>query len=164
MKRKFVPTEEQKAAAAERRAKIKEACKQIAALPVEKRILLANRLGLRTAEGRELSPYNACLLAMQFPTVSIVGGFKQWRAINRCVRKGARALCIWIPLKGAEKTEDGADESDEHRFMLANVFDISQTRGIDEPESTEPAPVPCQFLALPEFSTLRHADPLTLAA
>jgi hypothetical protein len=163
MKPRFIPTEEQKAAAAERRAKIKEACKQIAALPVEKRVLLANRLGIVTAEGRPLSDYNSCLLAMQLPTVSVVGGFKQWRAVNRVVRKGSKALCIWIPLGKGEKAEDaGGDEADEKRFMLANVFDISQTRAADEPESEEAPPVPRQFLALPEFSTLR--DELPVAA
>ena len=158
MKRKYQPTEDQKAAAAERRARIKEACKQIAALPIEKRVLLANRLGVRNAQGRPLSDYNACLLAMQLPTVSIVGGFKQWRAVGRCVRKGSKALCIWIPLAGKnENAEDSQDtEADDRRFMLANVFDISQTRAVDEPEVEEAPPAPCQFLALPEWSSLRE--------
>lgn len=169
MKSKYVPTEEQKLAAKERREKIKEACKRLAALPIEKRVILANHLGVRNAQGRELSVYNTCLLAMQLPTVSVVGGFKQWREVGRCVRKGARALAIWIPLgtKG-ESTGSadaaGADESDECRFMLCNVFDISQTRAVDEAEPAEAPTAPQQYLALPEVSSLRAPLLLTAAA
>jgi hypothetical protein len=132
------PTEAQKAAAAERRAQIRNLCNIVKAMPEEKRVLLANTFGIRTCEGRELSPFNQCLLAQQFAQVSVVGGFAQWRALGRTVKKGEKALAIWIPCKRAAETGAAAQSAivpagvdpaslDERFFTLGNVFDISQT-------------------------------------
>lgn len=132
------PTEEQKAAAAERRAQIRNLCNIVKAMPEEKRVLLAASFGVRTCEGRELSPFNQCLLFHQNDKVSIVGGFAQWRALGRTVKKGEKALAIWVPCK--RNAESGAAAMaaivpagidpaslDERFFVLGNVFDITQT-------------------------------------
>lgn len=129
------PTEEQKAAAKERRAQIAKMMATIKAMPEEKRILLASRFGIRNAEGRELSVYNQCLLIAQNDKVTIVGGFSQWKKLGRSVKKGSRALAIWVPCSrkadstGSAIVPHGVDPADldESFFVLGNVFDISQT-------------------------------------
>src|SRR5262245_597032 len=52
---------------------------------------------VRTIEGRTLSPINTLLAATQDARVTVIGGFKQWLAAGRCVRKGEKALLIWVP-------------------------------------------------------------------
>lgn len=139
------PTEEQKQAAVERRERIKGLCRQIKAMPDEQRVKLSNAYGIRTCEGRELSPYNQCLLILQNSNVSLVGGFAQWRELGRTVRKGEKALAIWVPT--SRKAEGGAGaivpagvdpaDLDERFFILGNVFDIAQTETADEREARE---------------------------
>lgn len=150
-------TPEQKEAAAVRRAGIKQLCAIVKALPVEKRVLLAASYGIRSAEGRELSPFNQCLLVHQNSSVSIVGGFQQWKKLNRSVKKGERALSIWVPCgKQAESAnEAGADpDTDNDRFfILGSVFDITQTETDDEKAARiagETLALPAPRLALPE--------------
>ena len=155
------PTAEQKEAAAARRAGIRSMFAKISALPIEKRILLAHQYGIRTAgEGHELSPANQLLLVMQCPTVSVVGGFEQWRNAGRVVRKGSKALAIWVPIKGKET----ADGKEEPRFILGNVFDISQTN--DAATGAEYAP-PVAVLGrsvLDDAKLIEYgADPAALA-
>lgn len=132
-KRRKEPTEEQKAAAKERREQIKKLCHVVKALTPEKRVLLASRFGIRNPEGRELSTFNQCLLIHQSEKVSIVGGFQQWRKLGRTVKKGARALAIWVPIGSKSETDSAEPEGDEDtRFILGNVFDISQTETPEE--------------------------------
>ena len=123
------PTEEQKAAAAERRAKFRTLCKQISEMPTEARMALVERIGaVPTCEGRALSVYNSCLLITQFPTVSMVGGFRQWIDKGRCVRKGEHGLMIFIPRAGRKTEADAGEMSDDEvRFFMGTVFDVSQT-------------------------------------
>lgn len=116
-------TEAQKAAAAERRAKLKSIADTVAAMSDAERQAIAAR-GIRTIEGHELSLRNQAMLFAQFEGVSIVGGFKQWRAAGRQVRKGSKALGILYPAPTGQKDEDGEDRV---YFRVGNVFDISQT-------------------------------------
>jgi hypothetical protein len=139
-------------------------------------VLLASQYGIRNANGHELSLFNQCLLIHQFTGVSIVGGFQQWREQGRRVMKGARALAIWIPLhKGDASAEpEPSDESDatgsdgesagRSRFIVGNVFDISQTESAADAERTAktheaehvtaaPALPPAPVLALPAPAT-----------
>jgi hypothetical protein len=139
-KNRKAPTEAQKEAAKERRAAIAKMMNVIKAMPETKRIEIAANFGIRNAEGRELSVYNQCLLIAQNDKVSIVGGFSQWKKLGRSVKKGSRALAIWVPCsKKAEGGESaivphGTDPAslDESFFVLGNVFDISQTETEDE--------------------------------
>ena len=150
-------TPEQKEAAQVRRAGIKTLCAIVKALPIEKRVLLAASYGIRTAEGRELSPFNQCLLVHQNSSVSIVGGFSQWKKLDRSVKKGERALAIWVPCgKQAESAGDAGanpDTSEDRFFILGNVFDIAQTETEAEKaarKAAETLALPAPRLALPE--------------
>lgn len=113
------PTPEQKAAAAERRAALAALAKKAAALPVEERM----KWTVQTIEGHPLSFKNAALAIFQRPTASLVGGFQQWRKAGRVVRKGEKAIGIFLPI--TRKGDDGEPEG--VAFRVVNVFDISQT-------------------------------------
>ena len=159
-------TAEQKEAAAARRAGIKQLCAIVKALPVEKRVLLAASYGIRNPEGRELSPFNQCLLVHQNSSVSIVGGFQQWKKLGRSVKKGERALAIWVPCgkqaEGANEAAADPDTENDRFFILGNVFDITQTETDEEREmrkSRETLALPAPALALPE-----HADAIDIEA
>jgi hypothetical protein len=121
-------TESQKQAARERREKLAAMAKQIAAMPPEDRAKLAAQ-GVATIEGHALSLKNAMLLIMQRAQVSVVGGFRQWKQAGRIVRKGEKALALWIPVSRKETDESG-EETVNPGFRIANVFDISQTEEI----------------------------------
>lgn len=131
MRTKRQPTEAQKAAAAEKRARFKEFCQRVAAMSEDDRALLAARMPVVNPEGHPLSPYNTCLLISQTDTApTIVGGFQQWRKIGRQVRKGEHGLMIWCPSgkrKPADDSKPADDENDRPGFIMGYVFDISQT-------------------------------------
>lgn len=159
-------TSEQKEAAAARRAAIKQLCGIVKALPVEKRVLLAASYGIRNPEGRELSPFNQCLLVHQNSSVSIVGGFQQWKKLGRSVKKGERALAIWVPCgkqaEGANEAAADPDTENDRFFILGSVFDITQTETDEEREARkarETLALPAPALALPE-----HADAIDIEA
>lgn len=127
------PTAEQKAAAAERRKRIRAMVEKIAAMPESERQEILARVGtMPTCAGTALSDNNTILILMQLETASLVGGFRQWRAVGRRVEKGQKALSIWIPIKGKEEEEGDDDEEKKVRFRLGNVFDVSQTVLIEE--------------------------------
>ena len=124
-------TAEQKEKAEARRLKFRALAKQLSALPAHERAALAARLPvIATIEGRTLSPFNMCLIAAQYPSASIVGGFRQWLKAGRVVRKGESGLSLWCPAgKRKESASAPADASDNDspRFIAGCVFDVSQT-------------------------------------
>lgn len=141
--RRRQPTEEQKARAAERRSQFKALVKRVAAMSDEERRAFSERVGcMPTCEGRILSVHNTCLVLMQNPGASLVGGFRQWLAAGRVVRKGEHGLSIWIPC-GAPKPVAGErpaldDESDDRTFfVMGTVFDVSQTAPAAESDGAE---------------------------
>src|SRR5436190_4702843 len=100
-------TPEQKAAAVERRARFTELANQVAEMTDADRAALVAHVGaIVTCEGRALSVHNSCLVLTQLPTASMVGGFRQWKAHGRSVKKGEHGLMIWVPTsrKDAEPT------------------------------------------------------------
>jgi len=115
-------------------------------MSLDDRMMLCERFGIVTLEGRQLSPFNAVLCSMQRPDVSLVGGFQRWRRAGRMVRKGERGMIIWIPRKGKKSDESGSAEPEgdvfrlvdapegaevsTNRFFVATVFDIAQTEPI----------------------------------
>ncbi len=122
-------TPEQKAKAEEKRAKFRAMVRQVAAMSEAERQAMSDRIGaVVTCEGRALSPRNTMLAYMQFPGVSMVGGFKQWIRQGRCVAKGQHGISIWIPCAG-KKSDEG--EEGEMYFTSGTVFDISQTQAIE---------------------------------
>ncbi len=132
-------TPEQKAKAAERRAQMRAIAKRISLMPLPERVALAQRIPVTTIEGRALSMFNCCMVAMQNPTATIVGGFRQWIKAGRAVKKGEHGAAIWFPL--GDKKNDAATErcgiqvevteANEIRFGLATIFDVSQTQEIE---------------------------------
>ena len=89
-------------------------------------------LSVYTCEGHQISPVNTALVNFQRPDVSIIGGYQQWRAQNRHVKKGEKSISIWIPLsKNGDAIDstspDEVSENEQVHFRLQSVFDISQT-------------------------------------
>jgi len=124
-------TEEQKAKSEERRGKFRALAKQIADLSQERREEMAAQMPVVTIEGRQLSVHNMCLLCVQNPHVTMVGGFRQWLKAGRAVRKGEHGLMIWAP-RGTAKDEAAGmpGVQDEMRFLIVTVFDVSQTEEV----------------------------------
>jgi hypothetical protein len=96
---------------------------------------------------------NQLLIAMQCPDATYVAGFRAFLDLNRCVRKGERAIRILAPMsvrrREAEQAERSVtNESEQPRrivFRAVSVFDVSQTDGLPgtEPVSLES---PCQSI------------------
>lgn len=148
-RRKLTP--EQEAKKKERRERFGALWKQVAAMSELERVQLANKLGIVTCEGHELSLCNTMLVALQNPTASIVGGFRQWLKQGRCVRKGEHGLMIWVPTGGKE-SEPGpmamivygsapSQVANGHRFIIGTVFDISQTAELEPQAQPQTEPV-----------------------
>lgn len=93
---------------------------------------------------------NIHLLKMQNPNVSRVASFNKWKAdFDRTVKKGSKALKIWvpyqvktsIPVHQKELSFSPSENEMEHkeiivtRFKLGNVFDVSQTEGKELPKA-----------------------------
>ncbi len=87
---------------------------------------------------------NIHLLKMQNPNVSQVASFNKWKTdFERTVKKGSKALKIWVPYQVKTKisanqnelsfspSENEMEEKEVTvtRFKLGNVFDVSQTEG-----------------------------------
>ncbi len=78
---------------------------------------------------------NQLLIAMQRPDATFVAGFRAFLELNRCVRKGERAIRILAPMsvRGREHAEQQAPssgDSEQQRrtiFRAVTVFDVSQT-------------------------------------
>jgi hypothetical protein len=130
MKTKFKPNP----AAEARRAMLTELANQASAMtPEELKAFLP--VDVMTIESKPLSPKNTYLVLNQLKTATIVGGYDQWKNAGRFVRKGAKSLGIWVPLKpraAAPSTPPTTPTPDDDkkpafRFKFASVFDISQT-------------------------------------
>ena len=93
---------------------------------------------------------NIHLLKMQNPNVSHVASFNKWKAdFDRTVKKGSKALKIWVPYQVKTKisanqnelsfspSENEMEEKEVTvtRFKLGNVFDVSQTEGKELPKA-----------------------------
>lgn len=72
---------------------------------------------------------NVMLILSQRPDATCVAGFRQWQAMNRQVRKGAKGITIIVPM--TKKVEDAATGDVERKmfFGTGSVFDISDTDG-----------------------------------
>lgn len=93
---------------------------------------------------------NIHLLKMQNPNVSRVASFNKWKTdFERTVKKGSKALKIWVPYQVKTKisanqnelsfspseNETEVKEVTVTRFKLGNVFDVSQTEGKELPKA-----------------------------
>lgn len=151
--KKRILTPEQIAARDARRSKFRALSKQIAAMSPDARAALAARMpAIVTVEGRALSCFNSCLVIMQNPGATIVGGFRQWIANGRAVMKGQHGAQIWVPTFGngeaagsgegtpaGDTPGDGDGEGGGCRFITATVFDVVQTADIAAGDAAEVA-------------------------
>ena len=93
---------------------------------------------------------NIHLLKMQNPNVTQVASFNKWKTdFERTVKKGSKALKIWVPYQVKTKIPENQKElnfspSEKEmdqkeitvtRFKLGNVFDVSQTEGKELPKA-----------------------------
>jgi len=135
MKKKFTPTAAQQEKAEARKAAFKELCQRLAKMSeAEKAAFIEKCPIISTCEGRLLSGHNTMLIWAQLETATMVGGFHQWKAQGRAVKKGEHGLALWIP-RAATKAEKEANprltDSDEPQgFFMGCVFDVSQTEEI----------------------------------
>ncbi len=87
----------------------------------QKQVLIDNSV-IVTIDGKKLSDKNTAMLESQSKergvNLKIVGGFNQWKSINRTIKKGEKCFYITVP-----RMKDDSVNG----FGLASVFDISQT-------------------------------------
>jgi N-terminal domain of anti-restriction factor ArdC len=89
---------------------------------------------------------NQLLIAMQHPDASYVAGFRAFLKLNRCVRKGERAIRILAPMTTGSREQDRTDaepknDGEQPRrtvFRAVPVFDVSQTDALPD---REPVPL-----------------------
>jgi len=147
--------------------KMKAYAAQVAAMTEGERADVAARMPIVTIEGHALSVRNNVLCAIQASApVTVVGGFRQWIAHGRCVRKGEHALYI---LRPCEKKSDDADGETSRFFLSVPVFDVAQTDVLPTPADLvetrqpdpagfnplkQPRPVPAQEYYSEQFRAL----------
>lgn len=130
-------TEEQRAARDARKARFAQMVRQVAEMNDEQKAALVAKMGqLVNCEGQVYSVRNTLLIAMQCPTATIVGGFRQWLKQGRCVRKGEHGASILFPRTFGDKDNPEPTpaevEARKITFLSGTVFDIAQTEVIEE--------------------------------
>jgi hypothetical protein len=88
---------------------------------------------------------------VQRPDATYVAGFRRFLELNRCVRKGEKAIRILAPMtvgarkRGAAGGEQAVDGEPPRRtvFRAVSVFDVSQTEALPGKEPTS-LDSPCQ--------------------
>ena len=109
--------------------KLQEVRKKLANLTEAELTMLKSKTAIITVEGHHLSPTNRMMCYIQAEpmgiTPTIVGGYRQWQAAGKQVKKGEHGFSIMFP-SGIKKSEDGAVNDDNLYFLAATVFDISQ--------------------------------------
>ena len=139
MKKRHTLTPDQELKRAARKAAQKELFARLAKMDAIERANLAAQMPVVTCEGRTLSVANMCLIALQLPHATVVGGFRQWIAAGRCVKKGEHGLSIRVP-GGVRKESDAPAEPGESVFFIAGtVFDVSQTCELEDKDTAEEA-------------------------
>ena len=69
---------------------------------------------------------NQLLIAMQCPEATRVAGFRAWLKLGYCVRKGERAIRIWVPIAPSKAKLDawkasGSDPASSRRPSSSSV-------------------------------------------
>src|SRR3954452_15267326 len=89
---------------------------------------------------------NQLLIAFQKPDAARVAGFRAWLRLGYSVRRGERALRIWVPLPPSKRALEGWEGGGEDaaarprtHFKLGPVFDRSQVEPLPPP--AEPVPL-----------------------
>lgn len=74
---------------------------------------------------------NTMLIQMQYPGSTIARGSSQWYQHGRLIKKGEPGIAIWAPHTYIKEDEHG-QEKQHVGFHITYVWDIEQTRIIDE--------------------------------
>jgi antirestriction protein ArdC len=102
--------------------------------------------GIMTSEGyqaylktmakfHQYSFANSLLIHAQNPDATRVAGYRKWQELGRQVRKGEKAIKIFVPFKRKEIDPDTGEEGYRVTgFGLGNVFDVASTDGEPLPE------------------------------
>lgn len=81
---------------------------------------------------------NCMLIAIQFPSATLIQGFHAWRKVGRTVKKGEKGIGIIAPLVGKKQDDEAQSNDDGEKtvigFKVVHVFDVSQTEGDELPE------------------------------
>lgn len=81
---------------------------------------------------------NCMLIAIQFPSATLIQGFHAWRKVGRSVKKGEKGIGIIAPMVGKKQDDDAQSNDDGEKtvfgFKVVHVFDVSQTEGDELPE------------------------------
>ncbi len=92
---------------------------------------------------------NQLLIAMQRPDATRVAGFRAWPKLGYAVRKGERAIRIWVPMPPSRGRverwrEHGENPLEEPHvgFRLGLVFDRSQVEALPPPATPMPLDPP----------------------
>ena len=86
---------------------------------------------------RNWSPANRFIVALH--GTGDARGYKQWKEVDRYVKKGAKAFYILVPrIKKVEDEDSGKEEQKLIGFIAAPVFKIEDTDGEPLPECDPP--------------------------
>jgi hypothetical protein len=112
------------------------------ALTPEQVAELAGQMPVHNPAGHQISDYNTAFLKFQNAEMkfTVVAGYQQWQKFDRHVKKGAKGFWIFIPaMKKVVKEEGGNSSTEEEfdRFLMARIFDVSQTFEMKEPSENE---------------------------
>jgi antirestriction protein ArdC len=105
---------------------------------------LSGQMPVHNPSGHQISEYNTAFLKFQNEEMNftVIAGYKQWQKFGRCVKKGSKGFFIFIPAMKKTKNEEGGNTSiteEFDRFLMARVFDVSQTFEIkDQTKEKEP--------------------------
>ena len=100
----------------------------------------ADNFPISNPEGHMLSGKNISFLKFQAGdkiNFTVVAGYRQWMKFDRQVRKGQHGFWIFIPRMTKTKVESNGStttQEDCEGFLMAKVFDISQTFDINDAE------------------------------
>jgi len=102
---------------------------------------LSGSMPVHNPSGHQISDYNTAFLKFQDAEMNytVIAGYKQWQKFGRGVRKGSKGHWIFIPAMKKVTSEDGSSSKSEEfdRFLMAKVFDVTQTFEIKERKEKE---------------------------
>ena len=83
---------------------------------------------------------NQLLIALQRPDATYVAGFRAFLDLNRCVRKGEKAIRILAPMPLKRSEDESDDDQPRVLFRSVPVFDVAQTDPLPDKEPVPLAP------------------------
>ena len=95
--------------------------------------------------------HNQLLIALQRPDATYVAGFRAFLALNRCVRRGEKAIRILAPMsvKTAPTPQSSGAASEDHRLAPHGLPCGPRVRRRPDRPPARPEPVPLDSPAEP---------------